>query len=158
MTAPSTSTSAIRSCCASARPAHKRTIPSGRFPAPPPWSPEVESWSAEREKAGEQPIGIGIGVHYGEVLVGNIGDERRLEYKVLGDTVNVANRLERLTRETGASLVVSHDLVRAVRDCGVEPSSLVEGLHLSRDPHSARPPGACRDLVHLPATIQPMCA
>jgi adenylate cyclase len=89
---------------------------------------EVERWNAERAKAGEAPIGIGIGAHYGEVLVGNIGDARRLEYTVLGDTVNVASRLERLTRETGTPLMVSDDLVRAVRGCGVEPAALVEGL------------------------------
>jgi adenylate cyclase len=40
---------------------------------------EVQRWSAERERAGEAPIGIGIGVHYGELLVGNIGDARRLD-------------------------------------------------------------------------------
>jgi adenylate cyclase len=89
---------------------------------------EVGRWNAERERAGDEPIGVGIGVHYGEVLVGNIGDARRLEYTVLGDTVNVASRLERLTRETGTHLVVSDDLVRAVHRCGVEPSTLIKDL------------------------------
>jgi len=92
---------------------------------------EIRGWSDERVRRGEVPIEIGIGVHYGEVLVGNIGDARRLEYTVLGDTVNVASRLERMTREAGVPLIVSDDLVMAVRGCGEDPCIIVKDL--SRD-------------------------
>jgi adenylate cyclase len=90
---------------------------------------EMQSWSAERGRVGEVPIELGVGVHYGEVLVGNIGDARRLEYTVLGDTVNVASRLERLTREIGCALVVSDALMNAVRgSSGADPATILRDL------------------------------
>ncbi|MCW2306353.1 adenylate/guanylate cyclase domain-containing protein [Rhodobium gokarnense] len=89
---------------------------------------DIESWSRERQRFGSEPIHLGIGVHYGDVLVGNIGDERRLEYTILGDAVNVASRLERLTREIGCTLVVSDNLVRAVRQAGGDPAAIAPAL------------------------------
>jgi adenylate cyclase len=59
------------------------------------------------------PVRVGTGVHYGPVITGDIGDERRLEFAVIGDTVNVASRLEALTRDLGCSIVISDDLVVA---------------------------------------------
>ena len=67
---------------------------------------------ATRNKA---PIQISIGLHYGPVVVGNIGTDRRLEFAVLGDSVNVASRLEALTRELGVSAVISGSVAEAVR-------------------------------------------
>jgi adenylate cyclase len=76
---------------------------------------DIGSWNHERKEVGAEPIQISIGIHYGPVVLGDIGSERRLEYAVLGDTVNVASRLEALTRNLGVSMVVSDDLVTAVR-------------------------------------------
>lgn len=104
----------------------------------------IEQWNAERTANGEPPIGIGVGLHFGNVVVGNIGDARRLEYTVLGDTVNVASRLEHLTREIGATLVVSDDLVEAVRAQGVDPTCVAPGLgkDVSRTVRGRREPVA----------------
>jgi adenylate cyclase len=52
-------------------------------------------------------------VHEGEAFIGAIGDDTRLEFTVLGDTVNVANRLEQATKLHGVPLIASADTLRA---------------------------------------------
>lgn len=76
----------------------------------------IEKWSAERFAQGLPPLQIGVGIHYGDVIAGPLGDERRLEYTAIGDTVNTAARIERLTAELGESMLISADVLASAPD------------------------------------------
>jgi len=56
------------------------------------------------------PLEIGVGIHSGTVVAGLIGPDNRIEYGVVGDAVNVASRVESLTREMQATILVSRDI------------------------------------------------
>lgn len=59
---------------------------------------------------------FGIGIHVGPLVAGNIGTQDRSEYTVIGDTVNVAARLESETKAQGVDLLFSEDLVESLKD------------------------------------------
>lgn len=76
----------------------------------------VEPFNRHQEELGEQPFRIGVGLDYGEVTVGNIGTERKMDYTVIGDRVNVASRLEGLTKKFGQPILFSEALADAARE------------------------------------------
>ncbi|WP_298962074.1 adenylate/guanylate cyclase domain-containing protein [uncultured Roseibium sp.] len=73
---------------------------------------ETEALNKDLQARGIEPIKVSVGVHFGPVILGDIGPSRRLEFAVVGDTVNVASRLEASTRELGCKCVVSEELMR----------------------------------------------
>ena len=94
---------------------------------------EIAAWNAKRRDAGRRLVSIGIGIHYGQVFVGVIEAGDRLEFTVIGDTVNTAQRIEELTKTTNWPLLVSAELLDAAkapypsRNCHPLPAQVVRG-------------------------------
>lgn len=64
---------------------------------------------------GRAPLNYGIGVHVGDVMYGNIGSSSRLDFTVIGPAVNMASRLETLTKQLGRTVLLSRDFAELVQ-------------------------------------------
>ena len=79
-------------------------------------SERLDALNADRAVAGLPPIELGIGLHTGEVVAGNIGIPERMEYTVIGDSVNLSARLEGLTRTLRQRVLLSEETATLVGD------------------------------------------
>jgi adenylate cyclase len=84
----------------------------------------IDQWRDRLIAVGRVATTVGVGIHFGPVIQGNVGIADRLEFTTLGDTVNVASRLESMTRQFDAGILLSLEAVAAAERSSPLPADL----------------------------------
>ncbi|MGY4427710.1 adenylate/guanylate cyclase domain-containing protein [Bradyrhizobium betae] len=95
----------------------------------------IECWNQRRVRCNKAAVRIAVGIHCGEVVQGDVGSERRLELTLVGDTVNIASRVEAHCRIIDAPVLVTENFVEALLVEGspeIAKAFVDEGVHLLR--------------------------
>jgi flagellin-like hook-associated protein FlgL len=77
---------------------------------------ELEKYNQKRMLKGKEPIRIGIGINTGELIIGTVGTKDRLSTTVVGNTVNLASRLESITSKYSTEIIVSASTIATLKD------------------------------------------
>jgi len=98
----------------------------------------VSEYNKDREQKGFQPIAIGVGLHVGDLMLGIIGHEERMQGTVVADAVNLASRLEGLTRIYGSSISISEPTLSQLKDADKYKHRFVDKVQVKgkKDPVS----------------------
>lgn len=90
----------------------------------------VAKINGERAVHGKAPISIGVGIHTDDIILGNVGSLKRLQYTAIGDGVNTSSRVEALNKEFGTTILVTeatYTLVQDAFNCRLMPDAVVKG-------------------------------
>jgi class 3 adenylate cyclase len=75
---------------------------------------EIDRWNVRCHRSGDAAIRVAVGIHHGDVVQGDIGSDKRLELTVVGDTVNIASRVEAYCRSLDAAVLVTDAFIHSL--------------------------------------------
>ncbi len=111
----------------------------------------LDLYNSHRQKSGYASINIGIGVHFGPVIIGTVGSDDRMDTTVLGQTVNTANYLEYLAKHFQSDIIISEAMVQ---NLPTDHSYLLRKISYVEVKGESQPHVIYEVLNHLPKAIQ----